>query len=941
MQITQILINHMEKPIGFELNDLRIEFKVKAAYFIAATKQLSIWTTDKDHPVYQTDSLAYNNNYFDVTFDLQPRTRYHVQVTVTTATETAIQTSFFETGKLNEPYTAHWIGNENLALQNTLFKKALTIAKPVAAARLYATGLGLYEAYLDQQKIGDEFLAPGVTAYDQWIQVQTYDLTDALTTGNHDLVISTGDGWYKGRYGFDGGKENIYGQQQMALAELHLTYTDGSTDVINTDQTWLTTAGKITKSAIYYGEDLDDTRQLKNWQPVNLLAQPTTDLQDRLSLPILAQDQLSVKQIIQTPAHETVLDFGQNQAGWLTFYNREPKGTKITFQMGEILQHDNFYRDNLREARAAFTYVSDGQEHWVRPHFTYFGYRYVKVTGNTLPLQTDDYQATVLYSNMSTTGQIETDNKNVNRLFQNIIWGQKSNFLDVPTDCPQRDERLGWTGDANIFSNTAAFNMNVFPFFKKYAKDMAAEQITHNGMLTMYAPAMGIDDGGAAVWGDAATTIPWNMYQTYGDPAIIKQNYPSMKAWVEWITANSKTKHLWTGTFQFGDWIALDGENPALPTGKTDEDFIASVYYYYSCQIVAKSAHLLHQPADEQHYREIATKIKQAIQAEYLTPTGRLAIDTQTAYALALYFKLVPEHQIQRVVTDLVNRLDKDNDHLKTGFVGTPFICQVLSKYGQHKLATKIFMQTDFPSWLYAVNMGATTVWERWNSVEPDGTMNKDGMNSLNHYSIGAIMEWAYKYLLGLQDHDAGYQHVTLAPHFDYRLKHLTGHFDTPYGRLAVAYQIEADANHTIKLSVKVPFGVTVDLQLPRAQGVSITVNQETVQASPVTLTAGDYTISYQPTTDYIERYSEKTSSAVIMQDPDLITAIGKIDPVLDFFKNDPAAIKGGLGTMSLTKLNTILPFINISQVHLDKINQLLAQTPLLSERQSLAKVGQ
>lgn len=935
MNISQILINHMHEPLGFDLTNLRIEFKVDAPHYTKVKKQLIIWKSNSAQPCYQTELTDYDNNFFDVAMDLEPRTEYSVRIILQNSEQQISADSHFETGKMSEKYTAEWIGNSNKSVQNTLFKKSFETTQPIVKARLYATGLGLYEAYLDHQKIGDEYLAPGVTAYDKWIQVQTYDVTEALQSpATHELRFSTGDGWYKGIYGFDGGKDCIYGDQQRILAELHLTYADGSTTVLNTDSSWETTTGKITKSAIYYGEDIDDTLTIADWQPVVILSEPKTTLQDRLSLPIKIHENLEVQQILTTPAKETVLDFGQNHAGWLTFYNREPKGTVLTFQFGEILQQENFYRENLRTARASFTYVSDGKEGWVRPHFTYFGFRYVKVTGNTKPLDSQDYKSPVLYSDMAITGSIHTDNEDVNRLFKNIVWGQKSNFLDVPTDCPQRDERLGWTGDANIFSNTAAYNMNVFQFFKKYARDMAVEQSQHDGMLTMYAPAMGVDDGGAAVWGDAATIIPWNMYQDYGDTAVLKQNYTAMKSWVNWITANTKTPNLWTGMFQFGDWIALDGENPALPTGKTDEDFIASVYYYYSSLIVAKTAAMLNHSQDADEFSSLAANIKSAIQSEYITPTGRLAIDTQTAYALALQFELVPKSQVKRVLNDLTNRLGKDNDHLKTGFVGTPFICQVLSKYGQHKIATKIFLQTDFPSWLYAVKMGATTVWERWNSVEPDGSMNKDGMNSLNHYSIGAIMEWAYKYLVGISEHDAGYQSITFAPHFDYRLKQISGHYDTPYGSFKMSSRIETDASHTIKVSLTVPFGATVTVKLPRAEGRQIHVNDQILTGNSFKLTGGQYEIYYQPTNDYIEHYSEDTAAATIMADKQLVQQIDRIDPVLDFFRNDPDAAQGGLGKMSLTKLNTLLPFINIAPDHLVKINDLLTSTPLSSERQ-------
>ena len=770
MKISEIYVNHMHHPVGFELKDLRIEFSIEAESFRKIQKCLIIYANGSE--VMNTGFSEYDNNFFTPELELNPRTHYDVEIRIRDEKEETSARTFFETGKMDEPFLAKWIGNDDKDIQNTVFEKDFELDGQIEEARLYATGLGLYEACLDGEKIGDEYLAPGCTNYRKWVQVQTYDVTKMLTSGQeHSLTFSLGDGWYKGNMGFDGGKSEIYGNRQAMIAELHVRFKEGTETVICSDDSWKTTSGKITRSSIYYGEDLDATIELKDWKKPEILDLPQDILCDRLSMPIRIDERLNVAKVISTPAGETVLDFGQNQAGWIEFYNREPRGTVIKFEMGEILQNGNFYRENLRDARAAFQYTSDGNEGWVRPHFTYYGYRYVRVTGNTLDINPDDFKAAVMFSSMDQTGSLKTDNRKVNRLFQNVQWGQKSNFFDVPTDCPQRDERLGWTGDADVFSNTAAFNMNVFEFFKKYSRDMAVEQKDHGGMLTMYAPSMGVDDGGAAVWGDAATIVPWNMYQVYGDPAILRQNYTEMKAWVDWITQNTKTENLWTGCFQFGDWIALDGENPALPTGKTDEDFIASVYYCYSAEIVSKAAAILGHDEDAAFYSEKAAAIRKAIQNEYITANGRLAIDTQTGYALALYFNLVPENQQQRVLNDLTARLGKDDGHLKTGFVGTPFICQVLSRFGNHRLATKIFMNEDFPSWLYAVNMGATTVWERWNSVLEDGSMNPDGMNSLNHYSIGAIMEWGYRYLLGIRNHTPGYQKVVFSPNFDYHLK--------------------------------------------------------------------------------------------------------------------------------------------------------------------------
>lgn len=934
MKITDIQVNHQTTPLGFDLSHLRIEFKVESSSFNHPVKKIKVWTEDEHHPVWQRSS-EYDNNYFDLSdLTLTPRTRYHVKVMVQDGDQQDVKCTFFETGKMNEPFVASWIANSDKELQNTLFKRDFELRpQNILTARLYITGLGLYEAYLNGEKIGDEFLTPGVTAYNHRVQVQTYDVTSQLRKGANTIEVSTGDGWYKGNYGFDGGQNHIYGDQHRIIAELHVKYADGTEQQINTDDHWLTTQGPISHSSIYYGEDLNGQFVPQNWHSVDVIASDKHVLKDRLSLPLKIDEQLAVQKVIHTPKGETVLDFGQNHAGWPEFYCDEPAGTVIQLEAGEILQEGNFYRGNLRKARAAFKYISDGQARWIRPHFTYFGYRYLRVTGLTKPVDAAHFKSDVIFSSMKTTGRLTTDNSLVNRLFQNIQWSQKSNFFDVPTDCPQRDERLGWTGDANIFSNTAAFNMNVFAFFKKYAKDMALEQQDHDGMLTMYAPRMGVDDGGAAVWGDAATFIPWNMYQDYGDDAILRQNYAAMKSWVDWITNHTKTDGLWTGCFQFGDWLALDGENPALPTGKTDEDYIASVYYYASAKIVSETAKHLHQTNDALKYQKLADKIYCNIRNEYLTPNGRLAIDTQTAYALALYFNLIPTNQKPRVTADLVARLKKDHDHLKTGFVGTPFINQVLSENGEHALATKIFMQTDFPSWLYAVKMGATTTWERWNSVVEDGSMNPDGMNSLNHYSLGAVMEWAYRFVLGIQSHTPGYHEFTFAPQFDYRLKHVEGYYDSPYGKINVAYQIESNEQHLIKLHLTVPFGTTAHVDLPRSAQATVKVNDAEYSNGHFALTVGDYDIAYIPDHDYVGRYTADVPISKILDDSELRDQIDQIDPVLAPFEHDSGMAHSPLAKMSLREVTSKIPSLNITPDQLLKVEALIKATPLPSER--------
>lgn len=924
MKITEIRVNHLKEPLGFQLTDLRISFKIQSSKWEKVQKKLIIYEINSKHFCWQSSWLEFPNNYFDVNLKLKSRQCYRILILVRNNQEIIRGTSFFETGKMTEPFKAFWIGHRQKNIANTLFRKKITIKKPLKQARGYLTGLGVYEAYIDGKKIGNEYLAPGVTAYDQWVQVQTYDLTNFLTVGKHELLISCGDGWYKGNYGFDGGKSNIYGDQQLAIGEYHLEYQDGTHEVILTDKSWQTTSGPITKSSIYYGEDLDQTIVPTNWQSAIEINHDKTILKDRLSLPLKIKERLDVIKLIITPKGEQVLDFGQNQAGWLEFYNRFPRGTKVTFEFGEVLQKGNFYRKNLRLARAAFVYNSDGKPHWVHPHFTYFGYRYVKITGNSIPLNIADFKAAVIFSDINRTGKIITNQPLVNRLFDNVIWGQKSNFFDVPTDCPQRDERLGWTGDAEIFCPTAAYNFDVYAFFKKYSYDLLIEQKRLHGKVPMYAPSMGQNDGGTAVWGDAATIIPWVMYQMTNDPAILRQNFEAMISWVEWITKNTQKTDLWIAPFQFGDWLALDAPDSDLPFGKTDSNYIASIYYYYSSWIVGKTAQILHYPQQAKKYLSKAQKIKEAIQAEYITPNGRLALDTQTGYILALQFDLVKPKYRLRTVNDLVKRIHRDHDHLTTGFVGTPYLCRVLSRFGQHELAIKLFLNTDYPSWLYEVKLGATTIWERWNSILPNGSMNPDGMNSLNHYSMGAVMDWAYQYILGIGNHLPGFSEVNFAPQFDYRISQVEGSFNTPYGDLKVAYALETDAKHTIKIHLQIPFGLKLKVTLPRSQKQLILVNQKQLSTDQINLNAGNYELSYQPTEDYLIRYRVDTPIGDILKDQQLVKEIAKIDPILHQLPNELSA---EMKQLSISKLVLTIPKLNISSDHLQKIEKLLQKT--------------
>ena len=763
-------------------------------------------------------------------------------------------------------------------------KKQFVIEKEVLAARLYICGLGLYEFELNGQRTCDEYLLPGYHAYDFWQQYQTFDVTDSLKSGGNALGILLGDGWYKGRFGFDGGYTNLYGDQLKLIAELHLSYADGTTETIVTDDSWLTKPGPILKSSIYDGEVYDArkevadwsvyTDELAGWGKATVLPDATDTLSPRLSPPLKYIESL-IPKVIQSPAGETILDFGQNMVGWIAFKTQAPSGKEVGYEVGEWLQDGCFYNENLRTAEAKFTYISDGTERVVRPHFTFYGFQYARLIGFDQDVDPADFIGYVIHSDLEVTGKIETGNPKVNQLIKNALWGQKGNFLDVPTDCPQRDERMGWTGDAQIFARTASYNMYTPAFYRKFMHDLRLEQEQLDGSIPFVVPMLKPKDAensfmgnGAAAWSDAATVIPWMMYEQYGDLSLLREQYATMVDWVEYVYREDErtgSKRLWTTGFQFGDWLALDGKNPHAPIGGTDPKLVASVYYYYSTSLTAKAAAALERHADADKYTALAESIKASLQDEFLTPNGRLAVNTQTAYVLFLYFDLVPKENLDRIIADFEAKLLEDDVHLKTGFVGTPYLCEALTKSGLTELAYSVLLNEDYPSWLYAVNLGATTIWERWNSVLPDGKISGTDMNSLNHYAYGSIVEWLYRSVLGIQADpmQAGYRHFYLKPSPSAQLGAASGEYDSSSGKITSAWRILEDGQ--LFFAFDVPTQSTATIELPHAQndeiaeqlqGLAHSEIMQTVDAVAFTVGGGSYEFTYKPLKAYKTNYS-------------------------------------------------------------------------------------
>lgn len=893
MKVVRLKTNRIVNPLGFELGKPRLSWVVEDT---KATKQDAAQVVVGADAAFSTvlfdsgksadiDSLAYQPK-----LKLKPRTRYYWKVTVwgDNGESAESDVAWFETSKMTEAWKAEWITPDwEDKNHHPYLRKDFSVKSEIVSARAYVMGLGLYTLEINGQKVGDEVLAPGFHSYNLWLQYQTYDVTDLLTAGENVVGAMLGNGWYKGRFGHGATEKPMYGDTMAFLCELHLTDVNGKTTVVKSDTTWKAAFGPVLDSSIYDGETYDANQEICGWSKPGLdlsawkgtrgIAIDMKKLEARRSLPIKVKETLKVAEVITTLSGETVLDMGQNMVGWLRFNVNQPAGTEIMLQWGEVMQGGNFFRDNLRSAKAEYHYISNGKASVAEPLFTFFGGRYIKVSGWQGELNPDDFTGCVVYSDMEQIGHIETANPLVNRLFLNTLWGQKGNFLDVPTDCPQRDERMGWTGDAQVFSGTACMNMDAAAFFNKYLHDMIYEQGIRGGSVPHVVPAdpnpgMGAGAGSAA-WGDAATVIPWNVYLHYGDKAFLEEQYANMKGWVDWIKTQddgSGGKRLWTVGFTFGDWLALDGEDPLSVKGGTPDEFVASAYYLYSTELTVKAAKVLGKRLDAIKYQKLADEIRAAMQKEYFTGNGRLAINTQTAHIISLFMNIVNKKFESRIAADLRKRMKQDREHLKTGFVGTPYLCRTLSAHGSNDLSYTLLLHEDFPSWLYAVKLGATTIWERWNSLLPDGSCSDLTMNSFNHYSYGSIMEWVYQNMLGLQpvEDKPGYRHVKLVPQPEARMKWAKGSVNTAAGLYKSEWAIGEEGDLTFTFTI--PFNATASVVLPDADLHSVTVNGNALSSlglaakqdgTTVTLelAAGTWTFNYVPTKPYIRYYSSYT----------------------------------------------------------------------------------
>ncbi|HSD66420.1 MAG TPA: family 78 glycoside hydrolase catalytic domain, partial [Vicinamibacteria bacterium] len=716
-----------------------------------------------------------------------------------------------------------------------MLRGAFTVKGKVRSARAYVTSLGLYELEVNGRRVGDQVFTPGWTSYGKRLQYQTYDVTSLLRDGPNAIGATLGDGWFRGNLAFRR-QRNLYGASLALLCQLRIEGADGRVQVVGTDGTWKSATGPVRMSDIYNGETYDARLERprwstagyddKDWVPVKVAEPAKRALVAPAGPPVRKIEEIRPVKVLKTPAGETVVDMGQNMVGYVRLKVRGPAGTSVTLRHAEVLDKaGNFYTANLRAAKQQVTYVLKGEgEEVYEPHFSFQGFRYLAVEGWPGEPTLDALTGVVVHSDMPATGQFTTSDPMLNQLQHNIVWGQKGNFLDVPTDCPQRDERLGWTGDAQVFSRTAAFNMDVAGFFTKWLGDVAADQNAKGSVPFVVPDVLSQGDefaGGSAAWADAATIIPWNMYLAYGDTGLLERQYPSMKAWVEYMRKEAGDKSLWNTGFHFGDWLAFATTASDYPGATTGKDLIATAMYAHSTDLLRRTAEVLGKKEEAAEYAALLPKIEEAFRKEFVTASGRVGENTQTAYALALQFDLLPEELRAEAARRLAAEV-KARGHLTTGFVGTPYLCHVLGRYGYTDLAYRLLNRKEYPSWLYPVTQGATTIWERWDGLKPDGSFQDAGMNSFNHYAYGAIGEWMYRVVAGLEVDPAepGYKHVLVQPQPGGGLAAAEARLETPYGEAASGWAV-ADGKATVSATVPPNAHGTVRLPAATLAGVS------------------------------------------------------------------------------------------------------------------------
>ena len=695
-------------------------------------------------------------------------------------------------------------------------RKSFTVSKPVAKARLFATALGLYEMDINGSRVGDIIFAPEWTDYAKRVRYQVYDVTAMLAKGDNALAGLVGPGWFSGHIGLGGIRH--YGDIPALLAQLEVTYTDGTTEQIVTDASWKAIGSPILSSDFMKGENYDARLEttgwnkvgtdMAAWQPANVrVAKPDEKprtLESQVTDPVRKICEIPAKAITEPKPGCWTFDLAQNMVGFVRLKVDAPAGTKLTLRHAEMLNPDGtIYTTNLRGATSTDTYICKGGGTEIyQPHFTFHGFRYVELTGIPAKPALDAVTGVVVASDARPTSKFACSDTRINQLYSNIIWGQRGNYLSIPTDCPQRDERLGWMGDAQVFVRTATYNANVAPFFSKWLVDVDDAQ--RDGAFTDISPGTGCSAGTPA-WADAGVICPLTIYQVYGDTRLIATHYPAMVKWIEWCRVHS------TGLIRnkdrggdYGDWLSIGANTP--------KDLIGTAYFAWSTHLVAEAAKVLGKSDDAAKYAQLYQEIKDAFNKEYVSPDGRIKGNTQCCYIMALKFGLLPDELRPKAAQYLIDDISSKGDHLSTGFVGVSYLLPVLTKAGKLDTVFKLFLQDTFPSWLFSVKHGATTIWERWDGWTPEKGFQDPGMNSFNHYSLGSCGEWMFSSLAGIDTDGPGFRKLMIRPTPGNGITWVKASYDSVSGKIATAWKTEGD---NLALEVTIPPTTTATICVP------------------------------------------------------------------------------------------------------------------------------
>ncbi|WP_350001126.1 glycoside hydrolase family 78 protein [Pseudarthrobacter sp. WHRI 8279] len=836
--VQPVTFEHLPDALGIGTGKPRISWKTRAepgwvqgAYQLSITTEAGRWTSERfesDGSVLQPwPAEALNSGQ---------RADVSVRVWGTAAVEPSgwSPPAAVETGLLApedwvaSPITPAWDEDRDSDRRPPLLRRTFQLPRPVASARLYVTAHGLYEMEVNGNRIGKDAFSPGWTVYGERLRYYTYDVTDHLAQGGNAMGAWLADGWYRGRFGFNGGHRNLYGDNVALLAQLQVTHDDGSVTVVGTDGEWKASFGPILFTGLYEGEQYD-ARLLPagwsrpefndgEWHPVTEVHRDPATLVAPEGPPVRCTDEVRAVKVTTSPSGKLILDFGQNLVGRLRVNVQGEAGRTVTVRHAEVLQDGELYTRPLRGAAATDVYTLAGgaPETW-EPRFTIHGFRYAEISGWTGGNVAENVIARVYHTDMARTGWFECSDPDLNRLHENVRWSMKGNFVDIPTDCPQRDERLGWTGDLQVFAPTATFLYDCSGMLSSWLKDVAAEQAP-DGTVPWYVPVI---PGGeywtpvrpGAVWGDVAVLTPWVLYERFNDAKVLADQYQSAKAWVDLLDSLAGRSHLWNTGFQLGDWLdpSAPPENPS--EAKTDRHLVASAYFAWSARHLAKMAGVLGKSDDELRYLELARAASEAFAKEYILPDGRMTSDAQTAYALAIVFDLFPNVEHRQLAGKRLAELVREaGNRIATGFAGTPVIADALTSVGELETAYDLLLEKECPSWLYSVGQGGTTIWERWDSLLPDGTVNPGEMTSFNHYALGAVADWMHRSVAGLAPLEPGYRRILFRPQPGGGLSSASAAHETPYGRASISWKRDG-SGHSVE--IEVPTGTTARVELP------------------------------------------------------------------------------------------------------------------------------